>query len=117
LRQTLPCCDEPAAAAPVASRALPRSLAELSPSPYFGQPAGQGVAIGELCVHRGFRMPEPAELPLSMDRDADLVALAGARRALAEQLRQQSERQGGEAAGVSRAHLAILSDPDFRARL
>ncbi|AOZ48785.1 phosphoenolpyruvate--protein phosphotransferase [Chromobacterium vaccinii] len=117
LRQTLPCCDEPVAAAPAASRALPRSLAELSPSPCFGQPAGLGVAIGELCVHRGFRMPEPAELPLSTDRDADLAALAVARRALAEQLRQQAERQGGEAAGVSRAHLAILSDPDFRARL
>ncbi|MFB9159010.1 phosphoenolpyruvate--protein phosphotransferase [Chromobacterium violaceum] len=117
LKQTLPLCDEPLAAAPAASRALPRGLAELAPSPCFGQPAGQGVAIGELCVYRGFRLPEPAELPLSTGRDAEIAALEGARRTLAEQLRMQAEREDGEAAAVSRAHLAILRDPDFRDRL
>ncbi|AUH52254.1 phosphoenolpyruvate--protein phosphotransferase [Chromobacterium sp. ATCC 53434] len=117
LRQTLPHCDAPLAAEPAACRALPRGLAELSPLPCFGQPAGQGVAIGELRVHQGFSMPEPERLPLSGEPDLEREALEAACQALAERLQREAERLRGEAASVSRAHLAIVRDPDFRARL
>ncbi|AXE31781.1 phosphoenolpyruvate--protein phosphotransferase [Chromobacterium phragmitis] len=117
LKQTLPHCDEPLAAAPAACRALPRGLAELAPSPCFGQPAGQGVAIGEICVHRAYRMPEPETLPASRGLDRELAELGLAMAGLGERLLGEAARLDGEAAAVSRAHLSLLRDSDFRARL
>ncbi|MEJ8675194.1 phosphoenolpyruvate--protein phosphotransferase [Chromobacterium amazonense] len=117
LRDTLPHCDEALSAEPAASRALPRALAELSPSPCFGQPAGQGVAIGELCEHRGYRFPAVEALPASRGEPHEREALRQAREALAQGLQQETERQSGQAAAIARAHLAILCDADFDARL
>lgn len=117
VQDVLPYCDAPLTVS-TACRSLPRSLAQLAPQPRFGQPVGQGVAIGTLAQYRHQELPSPADLPASLGREQEQAVLEQTLADLTDRLARQSAKpQAKDTVGVIRAHLAILRDPDFHHQL
>ncbi len=118
VQNSLPHCDEDVTLGEHTRRPLPRMFRGLALDWISGTPASHGVGIG--CVVHAQRRswPSPDRIALGEGTESSIQTLEQllnrVRNVLAGEL---SEQTGSAARGILEAHLAILGDPGFIARI
>lgn len=115
----LPHCDDDQTETDEASEAgeIPRSLALLQPEFVCGVGVSAGIGLGEPVILSGPRFPAALLDQAGEGAEQEWRKISAARAAVVQQLEADHAVRGGTEASVLRAHLAILQDEEYSARL